>query len=82
MCKILKNKYYINTFFCTDKDISDITAHAFGVLLDVPIPFPLKNSNVCKDPDSGVKCPLKKDQETDFKNTFNVDKKTPAVILL
>ncbi|KAG5319217.1 NPC2 protein, partial [Pseudoatta argentina] len=65
--------------FAPNKDISDITAHAFGVLLDVPIPFPLKNPNVCKDPDSGVKCPLKKDQETEFKNTFNVDKKTPAV---
>ncbi|KYQ56006.1 Protein NPC2 like protein [Trachymyrmex zeteki] len=65
--------------FTPSRDISDITAHAFGVLLDVPIPFPLKNSDVCKDSNSGVKCPLKKDQETEFKNIFNVDEKTPAV---
>ncbi|XP_018405084.1 PREDICTED: protein NPC2 homolog [Cyphomyrmex costatus] len=71
----------INVFlkFTSDKDISDVKAYAFGILLDVAIPFPLENSDVCKNPNSGVKCPLKKDQETEFKDTFNVDKKTPAV---
>ncbi|KYN29904.1 Protein NPC2 like protein [Trachymyrmex cornetzi] len=66
--------------FTPNKDMSDITAHVFGVLLDVTIPLPLENSNMCEDPNSEVKCPLKKDQETEFKNTFNLDnKKVPPI---
>lgn len=72
-------KDYFNIFFA-DTDISDIKAQAFGVLMDVPIPFSLEKPNVCEDPDSGIKCPLKKDQEAEYKVMFNLDKKAPTVI--
>lgn len=49
------------------------------MLLDVPIPFPLKNADVCKDSNSGITCPLKGDQEAEYKSTFAIDKATPSV---
>jgi len=66
-------------FFFVGVDVKNIEAKAFGVLLDVPVPFPLKKPEICKDPDSGVKCPLKKDVEVEYKVTFFVEKATPAV---
>ncbi|EFN81258.1 Ecdysteroid-regulated 16 kDa protein [Harpegnathos saltator] len=64
----------------TAKDISKIEARAFGVLLDVPVPFPLEKPDVCKDGGSGVKCPLKKDQEVEYKASFFIEKSVPSVI--
>lgn len=54
-------------------------ARAFGVLLDVPVPFPLEKPEVCKDPSTGLKCPLKKDEEVEYKAHFFVDKSVPSV---
>lgn len=68
--------------FLAGKDVPNMKAFAFGVLLDVPVPFPLEKPEVCKDPNSGLKCPLKKDEEAEYKVTFTVDKKTPPVISL
>lgn len=63
-------------------DISNVKARAYGVLLDVPVEFPMEKPDVCEDPDSGLKCPLTKDQESEYKASFTVDKKIPAVIAL
>ncbi|XP_011862438.1 PREDICTED: ecdysteroid-regulated 16 kDa protein-like [Vollenhovia emeryi] len=70
---------HVNAKFTPNTDISNVIAHAFGVLLDVPIPFPLEEPDVCKTPDSGITCPLKKDQPAEYKTTFNVEKKIPAL---
>jgi len=64
------------------KDVSKIEAHVFGVLLDVAVPFPLEKPDVCKDSGSNIKCPLKKDQEVEYKTTFFLEKKIPAVIII
>ncbi|XP_077261940.1 ecdysteroid-regulated 16 kDa protein-like [Temnothorax americanus] len=60
-------------------DITEVKVFAYGVILDVAVPFPLKKPDVCKNPDSGLKCPLKKDQEVNYKATFVVEKKTPTL---
>lgn len=63
-------------------DVKNVEAKAFGVLMDVPVPFPLEKPEICKDPDSGIKCPLKKDEEVEYKVSFFVEKKTPAVCVI
>ncbi|XP_011694636.1 PREDICTED: protein NPC2 homolog [Wasmannia auropunctata] len=73
------NEIRVSAKFTPSKDITDVTAYAYGVLLDVPVPFPLKKPDVCKDPDSGLNCPLKKDQEAEYKASFTLDKATPAL---
>ncbi|XP_012538990.1 NPC intracellular cholesterol transporter 2 homolog a [Monomorium pharaonis] len=65
--------------FIPSIDVTDVKAYAFGVLMDVPIPFPLEKPDVCKDPNSGLKCPLKKDQEVEYKNSYVLEKKTPTL---
>lgn len=55
---------------------------AFGSILDVPVPIPIPQPWVCKDPTSGITCPVKKDQEIEYKNTMKLEKKTPAVIIV
>ncbi|XP_011161897.1 NPC intracellular cholesterol transporter 2 homolog a [Solenopsis invicta] len=69
----------VNMKFSASKDVSEVTALAFGVMMEVPIPFPLEKPKICSDPSSGVSCPLKKDQEYQYKSSFAVEKKTPPV---
>ncbi|KAH0948491.1 hypothetical protein HN011_002592 [Eciton burchellii] len=69
----------VSVKFIPNKDISKIEAHVFGVLLDVAVPFPLEKPDVCKDSNSNIKCPLKKDQEVEYKSSFFLEKKTPAL---
>lgn len=72
----IKIKFLI---FFVDVDVSTVEARAFGVLLDIPVPFPLEKPDVCSDSDSGINCPLKKDQEVEYKTKFFLEKKTPTV---
>ncbi|XP_029165236.1 ecdysteroid-regulated 16 kDa protein-like [Nylanderia fulva] len=65
--------------FTPNVDVSAVEMRAFGVLLDVPVPFPLKEPDVCKDPDSGINCPLTKDQEVVYKSKLFLEKKTPTL---
>ncbi|XP_032685880.1 ecdysteroid-regulated 16 kDa protein-like [Odontomachus brunneus] len=72
---------HVNVKFTPSKDISHLELRAFGVLVDVPVPFPLEKPDLCKDSDSGIKCPLKKDQEAEYKATFFIDKMVPSLSL-
>ncbi|KAL0128126.1 hypothetical protein PUN28_003406 [Cardiocondyla obscurior] len=65
--------------FTPNTDISSVMSYAYGVILDVPVPFPMGDPDLCKSSDHGFKCPLNKDQEYEYKATFNIEKKTPAV---
>ncbi|GAB1863133.1 Niemann Pick type C2 protein [Camponotus japonicus] len=81
-CSIIReSEIHVSMKFTPSVDVKNVEAKAFGVLLDVPVPFPLKKPEICKDPDSGVKCPLKKDVEIEYKVTFFVEKATPALSL-
>jgi len=59
-----------------------VNARAYGVLIDVPIPFPLDKPDVCKDPSDGIKCPLHKNQKYHYTTSIFVQKKFPSVIVI
>ncbi|XP_020284432.1 protein NPC2 homolog [Pseudomyrmex gracilis] len=81
-CSIIRgSETRVSLKFTPSLDISNVKARAYGVLLDVPVEFPMDKPDVCKDPDSGVNCPLTKDQENEYKSSFTVDKKIPALSL-
>lgn len=63
-----------------DEDISQVNVRVYGEVLNIPVPFPLEKPNACKDPDDGIVCPLRKDQEYHYTTTMLVQKKFPSVI--
>ncbi|XP_012278741.1 protein NPC2 homolog [Orussus abietinus] len=65
--------------FIVDQDIKDVRAVVFGVILDVPVPFPIPNSDACSDTNSGLTCPLAKGGEYRYKTSLPVSKKYPTV---
>ena len=69
----------ISIKFIPNKDITQVKARVYGILIDIPVPFPLEKPDVCKDPDDGVSCPLHKDQEYHYTTTLFVQKNFPRV---
>lgn len=63
-----------------DQDIQQVKVLVYGVMLDIPVPFPIDQPDACKDPDSGVQCPVHKDQEYHYTTMMLVQKKFPSVI--
>lgn len=55
-----------------------VKAVVHGVVLDVPVPFNLPNSDGCVD--SGLKCPLQAGQDYTYETSLPVLKKYPRVI--
>lgn len=78
MCYLIHSDY--SRIFFADKDITQVKARVYGILLDIPVPFPLEKPDACKDPDDGVSCPLHKDQEYHYTTTLFVQKNFPSVI--
>lgn len=73
---IVKKKKYI----FTEKDVSKVNAIVHGIVMDIPIPFPLPNADACQTPDSGITCPLNKGETYHYKNTLPVHKSYPKVL--
>ncbi|XP_011862437.1 PREDICTED: protein NPC2 homolog isoform X2 [Vollenhovia emeryi] len=67
----------ISIKFIPNKDISQVKVRVYGVLVHVPVPFPFQKSDACNDPDDGITCPLKKNQEYHYTTTLFVEKKYP-----
>ncbi|GAB1863134.1 NPC intracellular cholesterol transporter 2 homolog a-like [Camponotus japonicus] len=65
--------------FIPNKDINQVDVRVYGVLLDIPVPFPLDNPNACTDSHDGLKCPLQKDQEYNYTTSLFVQKIYPSV---
>ncbi|KYN01737.1 Ecdysteroid-regulated 16 kDa protein [Cyphomyrmex costatus] len=65
--------------FTPNKDISQLTARVYGVLTMVPIPFPLRQPDVCKDSNAGIKCPLHKDQLYHYSTMMFLEKSFPSL---
>ncbi|KAL6434874.1 hypothetical protein ACFW04_005209 [Cataglyphis niger] len=81
-CSIIRDSnIHLSLKFTPSVDVSKIEARAFGILANVPVPFPLEKPDVCNDANSGINCPLKKDQEVEYKATFFVEKTIPALSL-
>ncbi|XP_624310.2 NPC intracellular cholesterol transporter 2 homolog a [Apis mellifera] len=65
--------------FTLEKDVSKVNAIVHGIVMDIPIPFPLPNADACQTPDSGITCPLNKGETYHYKNTLPVHKSYPKV---
>ncbi|XP_032685878.1 NPC intracellular cholesterol transporter 2 homolog a-like [Odontomachus brunneus] len=70
---------HMSVKFTPNKDISNLEVRIYTMLQNVPVPFPLEKPNMCKDSNSGIKCPLKKDEEVEYKTTLVVDKDVPVL---
>lgn len=57
--------------------VETVTAVCHGIVMGVEMPFPLPNPNGCTD--SGLECPLKKDQKYAYVATLPVLKSYPKV---
>ncbi|XP_020284515.1 protein NPC2 homolog [Pseudomyrmex gracilis] len=71
----------ISIKFVPNQDISNVKVRVTGIVFDVPVPFPLdpKKTDACKDPDSNIDCPLRKNQEYRYTTTMFVHKNFPSV---
>ncbi|XP_076620742.1 NPC intracellular cholesterol transporter 2 homolog a [Colletes latitarsis] len=84
VCDLVRNtNASININFTIDKDMTDVYAMVRGIIMEVPIPFPLPNADACKDPDSGITCPLTKSGEVyHYKNTLPVLSSYPKLSVI
>ena len=48
-----------------------------GIILGMKIPFPIENSNACKD--CGLNCPIKKGQDNNFNLRMKIKDTFPAI---
>ncbi|XP_014482266.1 PREDICTED: protein NPC2 homolog [Dinoponera quadriceps] len=63
--------------FIPNVDISQVNVFAHGVVYHVSSPLPLDEHDVCKDPYSGIQCPLERGQEYNYMYMLSLHKKTP-----
>lgn len=71
--------FHCFSLFCSvDHDnIANVNTEVHGIIMGVEMPFPLPNPNACEN--SGLICPLKKDQKYAYKATLPVLKVYPTV---
>uniref|UniRef100_U5EUS6 Putative ml domain salivary peptide n=1 Tax=Corethrella appendiculata TaxID=1370023 RepID=U5EUS6_9DIPT len=69
----------ISLDFQVDEEISEVKSVVHGVIVGMEVPFKLPNNNACVD--SGIECPLKKDQQYKYSATLPVLKMYPKVKL-
>lgn len=71
----------ITITFVPKEDINRVKAVVHGIIMDVPMPFPLENPDACDDPESQLTCPLTKDTTYTYKVTLRVLKGYPKMSL-
>ncbi|XP_053975231.1 NPC intracellular cholesterol transporter 2 homolog a-like [Hylaeus volcanicus] len=80
VCDLVRNtNASIHIEFTPDKDVKEVHAVVRGIIMDIPMPFPLSNADACKYSDSGIICPLAKDQSYHYMNTLPVLKSYPTL---
>lgn len=67
----------ISVDFTPNKDIKKIETIVHGIIMNLPVPFPLPQPDACKN--SGLTCPLKAGAEANYKASFPVLKSYPKV---
>ncbi|XP_059045099.1 ecdysteroid-regulated 16 kDa protein [Achroia grisella] len=67
----------ISIEFTPSKDIDSLVTEVHGVIMNLPVPFPLPQPNACQD--TGLKCPLKAGTKVSYKATLPVLKSYPKV---
>ncbi|XP_019870709.1 NPC intracellular cholesterol transporter 2 homolog a-like [Aethina tumida] len=67
----------IEISFKTKEDIDELKAVVHGIVLNVPLPFAIPNSNACVD--SGIECPMKSGQTYKYVASLPVENEYPKV---
>ncbi|KAK2582461.1 hypothetical protein KPH14_004767 [Odynerus spinipes] len=79
-CDLVRNTNASLTIdFIPSQDIEKVTAEVYGVIADLPIPFPLSHPDVCADQESNIHCPLKKDTPYSYKAILPVKREYPRL---
>ncbi|XP_018495822.1 NPC intracellular cholesterol transporter 2 homolog a [Galendromus occidentalis] len=63
--------------FKSPVDAASVTVKAFGIIGGIPLPYPLNNSDACKD--SGITCPVKAETGVAYTQSFKVEKFYPSI---
>ncbi|KAL0878740.1 hypothetical protein ABMA27_003788 [Loxostege sticticalis] len=63
--------------FTPSQDVSSIETEVHGVIMDLPVPFPISQPDACKG--NGLSCPLKAGEKANYKTTLPVLKSYPKV---
>nr|XP_033332872.1 NPC intracellular cholesterol transporter 2 homolog a-like isoform X1 [Megalopta genalis] len=82
VCDLIRNtNASIEVDFTIEADVSKIYAVVHGIIMDVPIAFPLPNADACETPTSGITCPVTKDTACHYRNTLPVLSSYPKLSL-
>ena len=80
VCDLVRNtNASIEIDFTVDQDVSSVVAIVHGVIMDIPIPFPLPGANACANTESGLTCPLPKGGPYKYHTTLPVLKSYPKL---
>ncbi|XP_028165977.1 ecdysteroid-regulated 16 kDa protein [Ostrinia furnacalis] len=63
--------------FTPSLDVKTIETEVHGVIMNLPVPFPLPQPDACKD--NGLTCPLKAGEKANYRTTLPVLKSYPKV---
>jgi Niemann-Pick C2 protein len=66
--------------FANNEAVTSATAVVHGIVMGLPVPFPLDNPNACKD--SGMTCPLDSGTRYTYSNSVYISPKYPKVKLV
>lgn len=76
-CILKKGETYsINTTFISNTNSENCTAVVAGIIMEMPVPFPIPEPNGCK---SGIACPIQKGNTYSYLNKLPVKKEYPSV---
>uniref|UniRef100_A0A2K5ENW1 NPC intracellular cholesterol transporter 2 n=1 Tax=Aotus nancymaae TaxID=37293 RepID=A0A2K5ENW1_AOTNA len=79
-CQLSKGQSYsVNVTFTSNTQSKSSKAVVHGILMGVPVPFPIPESDGCK---SGVNCPIQKDKTYSYLNKLPVKSEYPSIKLV
>ncbi|KAL4715615.1 hypothetical protein ACJJTC_006194 [Scirpophaga incertulas] len=67
----------ISIVFTPTQDVKSLETEVHGVIMNLPVPFPLPQPDACKD--NGLSCPLKANEQVSYKTSMQVLKSYPKV---
>ncbi|XP_053608717.1 ecdysteroid-regulated 16 kDa protein [Plodia interpunctella] len=67
----------ISIQFTPSKDVKSLSTEVHGVIMNLPVPFPLPQPDACRD--NGLACPLKAGQVAHYQTSLPVLKSYPKV---
>ncbi|KAI5767773.1 unnamed protein product [Gulo gulo] len=79
-CKLHKGQSYsVNVTFTSNILSQSSKAVVHGIVLGVPVPFPIPEADGCK---SGINCPIQKDKTYSYLNKLPVKNEYPSIKLV